>query len=174
MPTWTGVDNSGHPRTQLLHLLHHLQAVPRGKSLPAAPESLLMSFLARLLIASILAKQNRLLMAEVAYLRAEVDFYREHVPRPSRHLTLGWRCRFARLGEAVGWERLGALATVAKGETIRRWNRLMAAGKLALPRQGRRYRLLHLGCLDLAGEENRLYALRHPCGDTPGRDHGRH
>lgn len=137
MPNWTGVDNSGHLRTQLLHLLHDLHVVARGKSWPAAPEFLLMSFLTRMLIASILTKQNQFLMAEIAYLRAEVDFYREHVPRPSRHLTLGWRCRFARLGEAVGWERLTALATVARGETIRRWHRLMAAGKLAVPRQGR-------------------------------------
>lgn len=94
-------------------------------------------FLTRLIAATILARHNKALMAEVAYLRAEIGYLREQIPSGQR---LGfddrWRKRLARAAAGVGWKRLAEIATVAKAATIRRWHRLMLAGKLGLKRAG--------------------------------------
>jgi len=92
-------------------------------------------FLARLIAANILVKQNKALIAENAFLRTENSYYREHLPE-GHHITFTdrWRKRFARAAVDVGWKRLAEIATVAKASTIRGWLRLMRKGKLGLRR----------------------------------------
>ena len=66
-------------------------------------------FLTRLIAATILARQNQALIAEVAYLRTEIAYLREHLPQDHRFaFTDAWRLRFALTGAAVGWKRLAA------------------------------------------------------------------
>ena len=94
-------------------------------------------FLTRLVAATITTQQNRVLLAEVAYLRTEVAYYREQLP-PGTILryTDTWRLRFARDGAAVGWKRLAEIATAVKAKTIQGWERLRKAGKLTGKRRG--------------------------------------
>lgn len=88
-------------------------------------------FLVRLIAATILATQNKALSAEVAYLRTEIGFLREQIPKDqSLRFTDAWRKKLARAAAGVGWKRLAEIATVAKASTIRGWHRLMIAGKL--------------------------------------------
>ena len=94
--------------------------------------------LIRLIVATILARQNQAVMAEVAYLRTEIAYLREHLPQGHRFaFTDCWRLRFARTGAAVGWKRLAEIATVAKAKTIQGWERLRKAGQLGIQRAGR-------------------------------------
>ncbi len=94
-------------------------------------------FLTRLVAATITAKQNQMLIAEVAYLRTEIAYYREQLPPDTRfRFTDVWRLRFARHGAAVGWKRLAEIATVAKSKTIQGWECLRRAGKLGAHRRG--------------------------------------
>jgi transposase InsO family protein len=94
-------------------------------------------FLVRLIAATILARQNKELIAEVAYLRTEVAYLREQLPaKRVLKFTDAWRKKLARAAAGVGWERMAKIATVAKASTIRGWHRLMAAGKLGVKRVG--------------------------------------
>ncbi len=94
-------------------------------------------FLIRLIAATVLARQNNCLIAEVAYLRLEISYLREQIPKGHRfRFTDRWRMRFARAAMGVGWKRLAAIATVAKAATIRGWHRLMTKGALGLKRAG--------------------------------------
>jgi transposase InsO family protein len=109
---------------------------PRHHSLRRPMTSL--PFLMRLIAATILARQNKALMAEVAYLRSEIAYLHEQLPAGHRFVfTDIWRLRFARHGAAVGWKRLAEIATVAKAKTIQGWERLRQAGTLGKPRAGR-------------------------------------
>lgn len=96
-----------------------------------------MPFMVRLIAATILAKQNKALIAEVAYLRAEIAYLRDQLPKnkPLR-FTNRWRKRLARAAAGVGWKRLAEIATVAKAATIRGWHRLMEKGQLGADRPG--------------------------------------
>jgi hypothetical protein len=91
-----------------------------------------MPFAVRLLIATIMARQNRFLLDVVALQGAQLEFYRSAVPRPRKYLTVAWRRRFAELGDAVGWSRLGEFAVVASAKTIRAWHRMLLAGKMVV------------------------------------------
>ena len=94
-------------------------------------------FLVRLIAATLLAKQNKALIAEVAYLRAEIGLLHEQIPKKrALRFTDSWRKRLARAAAEVGWKRLAEIATVAKGTTIRGWYRLMMAKKLGAKRAG--------------------------------------
>jgi hypothetical protein len=42
---------------------------------------------------------------------------------------VAWRRRFAERARAVGWERMGEVATVAKVTTLRRWHQWLKNGK---------------------------------------------
>ena len=83
-------------------------------------------FLIRLVAATLLARQNKTLIAEVTYLRAEIAYLRDQLPadKPLR-FTDRWRKKLARAAADVGWKRLAELATVAKAGTIRGWHRLL-------------------------------------------------
>jgi transposase InsO family protein len=94
-------------------------------------------FTIRLLLATLLARQNLELLAEITYLRAEVDYYRDLAPPGRRRFTAEWRRRFAEAGAAIGWTALHGIATVAKAETIRRWHCLLKAGKVVAKAVGR-------------------------------------
>jgi putative transposase len=91
-------------------------------------------FLTRLIAATILAKQNKALIAEVAYLRAEISFLHEQLPPGALRFTDRWRKIFARAAADVGWKRLAEIATVAKASTIRGWHRMLRKGRLGLRR----------------------------------------
>ena len=92
-------------------------------------------FLTRLIAATILAKQNKMLIAEVALLRTENAYLRERLPEGHRFtFTDVWRKRFARAAVGVGRNRVGAIVSVAKAGTIRGWHRLLAKGKLGVRR----------------------------------------
>ena len=94
-------------------------------------------FLVRLIAATILAKQNKALIAEVAYLRTENGYLREQIPTDqSLRFTDAWRKKLARAAAGVGWKRLAEIASVAKATTIRSWHRLMITGKLGVKRAG--------------------------------------
>jgi len=94
-------------------------------------------FLTRLIAATILARQNKRLIAEVAYLRLEIGYLREQIPKGHRFsFTDRRRMRFARAALGVGWMRLAAIASVAKAATTRVWHRLMTMGKFGLKRAG--------------------------------------
>ena len=94
-------------------------------------------FLVRLVAATILAKQNHVLIAEVTYLRAEIAYFRDQLPKDkSLRFTDRWRKRLARAVIGVGWKRLAEIATVAKADTIRQWHRLMLKGKLDIQKAG--------------------------------------
>ena len=94
-------------------------------------------FLTRLIAATIIARQNKMLIAELAYERAEKAYLREQLAEGNTlHFTDAWRRRLARYGAALGWKRLGEIATVAKAGTIRGWHRLMMKGKLGVKRTG--------------------------------------
>jgi transposase InsO family protein len=94
-------------------------------------------FLTRLIAATILARQNKFLIAENAYLRTEIAYYREQAPPERRNrFTDAWRKRFARLGPAIGMKRLAEVATIAKAKTIYGWKRLLKAGQLGNKRRG--------------------------------------
>jgi hypothetical protein len=71
-------------------------------------------FLTRLIAATILAKQNKALIAKVTYLRVEIDYLRTLVSKdqPLR-FTDTWRKRLARAGARLGWQRLGEIASIA-------------------------------------------------------------
>jgi putative transposase len=86
-------------------------------------------FLTRLIAATILARQNTTLIAEIAYLRAEIDYLHAQRAGTPLRFTDQWRRRLARAAAGVGWKRL-----VAKAATIRGWYRLMQAGKLGVKR----------------------------------------
>jgi transposase InsO family protein len=96
-----------------------------------------MPFLVRLIAATILARQNKALVAELAYQRVEIAFLKAQLPKnkPFR-FTDAWRKRLARAAGGVGWKRLAEIATVAKGATIRGWFRLLEKGKLGIARAG--------------------------------------
>lgn len=99
-------------------------------------------FLLRLIAATLIARQNQVLMAEVVLVRTDRDFYRDKIPPGTPlHFTDEWRLRYARAGAAVaalaGWKRVGHLVTAAKGKTIQGWERLRKAGKLGVQRAGR-------------------------------------
>ncbi len=94
-------------------------------------------FTIRLLLATLLARQNLELLAEITYLRAEVDYYRDQAPPGRRRFNAEWRRRFAEAGAAIGWTALHCIATVAKAETIRRWHCLLKAGKVVAKAVGR-------------------------------------
>jgi len=97
-----------------------------------------MPFWLRLVAATVLAQQNRELLAEISYLRAEVDYYRAMMmPGKRRRFTDEWRRRLAETGAALGWRALHAVATVAKASTIRQWHSLLKAGRLLRKRVGR-------------------------------------
>ena len=94
-------------------------------------------FLVRLIAATLLAKQNKALIAEVAYLRTEIGLLHEQIPKKKAlRFTDSWRKRLARAAAGVGWKRLAEIATVAKVMTIRGWHRLMIAKKLGAKRAG--------------------------------------
>ena len=77
-------------------------------------------FLIRLIAATILAQQNKALIAEVAFLRAEIGFLRDHIPKEqSLRFTDAWRKKLARAAAGVGWKRWAEIASVAKAGTIR-------------------------------------------------------
>ena len=77
-------------------------------------------FLVRLIAATILATQNKALIAEVAFLRTKIGFLREQIPKErTLWFTVAWRKKLARVAAGVGWKRLAEIATVAKANTIR-------------------------------------------------------
>ena len=85
-------------------------------------------FLVRLIATTLLAKQNKTLIAEVAYLCTEIGFLHEQIPKNKvLRFTDSWRKRLARAAAGVGWNRLSEIATVAKVTTIRGWYPLMIA-----------------------------------------------
>jgi putative transposase len=99
-------------------------------------------FLTCLVAATLIAQQNKLLMAELTLVKAERDFYRDKIPAGTPlHFTDAWRLRFAKAGAAVaalaGWKHLGGLVTAAKVKTIQGWERMRKAGKLGVQRAGR-------------------------------------
>jgi len=123
----------------VLHLLHDPQALHPGDQpglgpfftygsapsdgsahwTPSHMDSL--PFLTCLVAATILARQNKTLISEVTYLRAEIAYLRDQLPAGTTfHFTDRWRKRLARAAAGVGWKRLADLATVAKASTIRR------------------------------------------------------
>ncbi|MBA3686438.1 MAG: helix-turn-helix domain-containing protein [Planctomycetes bacterium] len=93
-------------------------------------------FLTRLIAATILARQNKAMIAEISYLRAEIAYLHEQLP-VGTHLrfTDRWRKRLARAAAGVGWKRLAEITTIAKATTIRGWHRLMLKGKLGVQRK---------------------------------------
>ncbi len=94
-------------------------------------------FLVRLIAATILAQKNKSLIAEVAFLHTEIGFLREQIPKEQAlRFTDAWRKKLARAAAGVGWKRLAEIGSVAKATTIRRWHRLMIAGKLDVKRAG--------------------------------------
>jgi transposase InsO family protein len=94
-------------------------------------------FLTRLIAATILARQNKALIAEVAYLRAEIAYLHEQIPKDKRlRFDDRWRKRLARAAAGIGLKRLKEIATVAKAATIKGWHRLMLKGKLGIKRAG--------------------------------------
>ena len=94
-------------------------------------------FLVRLIAATLLAKQNKALIAEVAYLRTEIDLLHQQIPKgKALRFTDSWRKRLARAAAGVGWKRLAEIATVAKVTTIRGWYRLMITNKLGAKQVG--------------------------------------
>ena len=94
-------------------------------------------FLVRLIAATILAQQNKALISEVAFLRTEIGFLREQIPKEQTlRFTDAWRKKLARAAAGVGWKRLAEIASVAKASTISGWHRLMIAGKLGVKRTG--------------------------------------
>lgn len=94
-------------------------------------------FLIRLVAATLMAKQNQQLLAEVIYLRNEVALCREELGSDQQfRFTDAWRLRLAQSGAAVGWKRLAEIATVAKAKTIQGWERMRKAGKLDGQRAG--------------------------------------
>ncbi len=94
-------------------------------------------FLIRLIAATILAQQNKALIAEIAYLRTEIGFLREQIPaKQTLKFTDAWRKKLARAAAGVGWKRMAEIASVAKATTIRGWHRLMIAGKLGVKHAG--------------------------------------
>ncbi|MEK7414276.1 MAG: integrase core domain-containing protein [Planctomycetota bacterium] len=93
-------------------------------------------FLTRLIAATILARQNKSLIAEIAYLRTEIAYLHEQLPERHRFtFTDRWRKRLARAAGGVGWKRMAEIATIVKATTIRSWHRLLARGKLGMPRR---------------------------------------
>ena len=94
-------------------------------------------FLIRLVAATLLARQNKSLNAEVTYLRAELAYLRDQLPadKPLR-FTDRWRKKLARAAADVGWKRLAEIATVAKAGTIRGWHRLLLKKQLGVRRSG--------------------------------------
>ncbi|MBA3708764.1 MAG: transposase [Planctomycetes bacterium] len=89
----------------------------------------------RILAATVLAKQNRALLAELAFLRAENSYYRRLLPAQRLTFTLAWRRRFAEAGAAIGWTRLKKICTVASAKTIQRWHQALKKGLLGQSRK---------------------------------------
>jgi hypothetical protein len=54
-----------------------------------------LSFACRLLVATILRRQNEFLMEAFAIQAAQWEFYKLITPRPRKHVTVAWRRRFA-------------------------------------------------------------------------------
>ena len=99
-------------------------------------------FLIRLIAATLIARQNKMLLADIIAIKTDRDFYREQLPPGTViHFTDAWRIRYARAGAAVaalaGWKRVGELVTAAKAKTIQGWERMRKAGKLGVQRAGR-------------------------------------
>jgi transposase InsO family protein len=94
-------------------------------------------FLVRLVAATLTARQNQQLRAEVVHLRAELALCREELGPDHRfRFTDAWRLRLAQSGAAVGWKRLAEIAIVAKAKTMQGWERMRKAGKLGVQRTG--------------------------------------
>lgn len=92
-------------------------------------------FLVRLIAATILARQNKCLTAELGLVRTENAYLRSQLPEGHRFaFTDVWRKRFARAAEPVGWKRVGELLRVAKGKTVQKWHQLMRKGLLGVKR----------------------------------------
>jgi len=91
-------------------------------------------FLIRLVAATIVARQNQMLVAENALKSVELAKWRDDFPNHRFRFTDEWRAKLARTGAAVGWERLAQISTVAKVATIRGWHRLMQKGQLGAKR----------------------------------------
>lgn len=91
------------------------------------------------LLLAVVCRRHQALIDELAYVRAEADYYRSLLP-PGRHpFTDTWRRTLADLGHRVGWQRLGEITTVAHLKTIQRWHREIVCGgvKAARRRVGR-------------------------------------
>ena len=89
----------------------------------------------RILAATVLAKQNQALLAEVTHLRAENSYYRRLLPEGRLSFSRGWKRRFAETGAAVGWKRLGQICTVASAKTIQRWHQELKKGLMSVARK---------------------------------------
>ena len=111
-------------------------AIP-ATDISVPPRMTCIPFMIRLTAAAILGRQNLALISELAYLRAEIAYLRDQLPKdiPLR-FTDRWRKKLARAAAGVGWKRLGEIATAAKAGTIRSWHRLMLKGKLGMTKAG--------------------------------------
>jgi len=72
---------------------------------------------------------ERVLQAQVDYLRAENRLLREKLGAKRLQLTDTERRRLAMLGKRLGGKGLAAIATIASPETILRWYRELVAKK---------------------------------------------
>ncbi len=86
----------------------------------------------RILAATVLAKQNKVLFAELAFFRAENAFYRQQLPAQRFTFSRAWKRRFAEVGAALGWKRLREICTVAAVRTFQRWNSELKRGVLGI------------------------------------------
>jgi len=93
----------------------------------------------RLVAAMVLKKQCQVLLAEIAYLRAENGYYRQQLPPKRLTFTMAWKRRFAETGAVVGWARLKDICTIASIRTVQRWKNLLEKGLLSVTttKQGR-------------------------------------
>jgi len=81
-----------------------------------------------LLLLAVVCRRHQALIDELAYVRAEADYYRSLAPPGRMTFTDTWRRRFAELGLRVGWSRLAEIATVAHPKTIQKWYRTVVCG----------------------------------------------
>ena len=86
----------------------------------------------RLLAGRVLKREHQVLLAELAFLRAENAYYRQQMPTTRFAFTVAWRRRFAETGAALGWARLKQVCTVAAVGTIQRWNAMLRKGTLSV------------------------------------------
>jgi putative transposase len=104
--------------------------------MPTIPSLLLMEhlpLLLRLVAASIIKKQHQVLLNENAFLRAENRYLWQSMPARRLTFTVAWKRRFAEVGSALGWKRLGDVLQVASVRTVQGWHRLLRQGKLSTP-----------------------------------------